>query len=421
MIDAHIFALDPGNLPDLSLKVLFLLSQRVHNDPSMSEQAQAQFNDRPTYIEVDAEALRFNFREVKRRVAPAKVMPSIKANGYGHGIRTVARIFEEEGADGLGVAYIEEAIELRQAGVSIPILVFGGLLAQQVDQYIKYDIDVTASSVLKLQQINESAKRLGKRARVHLKIDTGLERLGVHYYSAQSLFDAALAASSCDVVGVFSHFAEVDPKDLSLARLQLHRFVESLTYFEQRYQKPFLRHIANSGGVLFFPESYLDMVRPGLCLYGVLPDPQSRGHWGLRPALSLKSQVVFFKVVKKGAGVSYGHTWHSPYDTRIITIPIGYGDGYLRSLSNRGSVIVRGVKCPIVGKVCMDQLMVDISPTGEAYNGDEVILIGRQGDQELSVEDLALAIDTTPHEILVSLNQRIPRRVVRDNTDAKRV
>jgi alanine racemase len=378
----------------------------------MALQNQVQFVRRPTHIEVHADALRHNFRAVRNHVAPAKIMASIKANGYGHGLVTVAKILQSEGIDSLGVAYVEEAIELRQAGVSIPVLVFGGLLEDQVDLYILHDIDVTAPSVFKLEQIDASAKKLGKRARVHLKIDTGLERLGVHYYSVQSLFDAALAASSVDVVGVFSHFAAVEPSDLSLAKLQLERFQECLRYFEQRATRPFDKHIANSGAVLAFPESYLDMVRPGLCLYGVYPYPALQGHLGLKPTLSLKSQVVYFKVVKKGAGVSYDHAWHAPQDTRVITIPIGYGDGYLRSLSNRGFALIRGQKCPIVGKVCMDQMMVDISPTGEAYNGDEVVLIGQQGEQCLRVEDLAAAIDTTPHEILVSLNQRIPRIIV---------
>jgi alanine racemase len=378
----------------------------------MTLERKTEFVRRPTHIEVHADALRNNFRAIRNRVAPAKIMASIKANGYGHGLVTVGRILQSEGIDSLGVAYVEEALELRQAGVSIPILVFGGLLEDQIDLYIQYDIDVTAPSVFKLEQIDASAKKLGKRARVHLKIDTGLERLGVHHYSAQSLFDAALKASGVDVVGVFSHFAGGNPTDLSLSKLQLERFLECLQYYEQRANHPFLRHIANSSAVLGFPESYLDMVRPGLCLYGVYPYPSFKEVLDLQPTLSLKSQVVYFKVVKKGAGVSYDHTWYAPHDTRVITIPIGYGDGYLRSLSNRGLALVRGQRCPIVGKICMDQMMVDLSPVGEAYNGDEVVLIGQQGGHSVRVEDLAAAIDTTPHEILVSLNQRIPRVVV---------
>lgn len=378
----------------------------------MNESGPPQFVQRPTYIEVDSGALRANFRAIRARVAPAKVMASVKANGYGHGLVTVSKILEEEGIDGLGVAYIEEALELRRAGIKTPILVFGGLMKEQLGLYIANEVDVTAPSVSKLEQIDAAAAQLGKRARVHLKIDTGLERLGVHHYSSQSLFDAALATRWCDIVGVFSHFAEVDRNDLSLARLQLERFLDSLRYFESRAQAPFIRHIANSGGVLCFPESYLDMVRPGLCLYGVLPNRSLAGLLELQPTLSLKSQVVYFKVVKKGAGVSYGHSWIAPHDTRVVTVPIGYGDGYLRSLSNRAHVIIGGKRHPIVGRVCMDQLMVDISPTGEAYNGDEVVLIGKQGGEQVTVEELAELIDTTPHELLVLLNQRVPRVVV---------
>jgi alanine racemase len=339
-------------------------------------------------------------------------MASIKANGYGHGLVTVGKTLQEEGADALGVAFIEEGIELRKAGVTTPILVFGGLLQEQLDLYIQYDIEVTAPSVIKVSQINESARKLGKRARVHLKIDTGLERIGVHHYNAQSLFDAALGAKHCDVVGVFSHFADVRPDDLTLAHLQLERFLECLRYFESRTPRPFMRHIANSAAVLALHEANLDMVRPGLSLYGVYPEPGLRGVCDLKPCLSLKSQVVYFKVVGKGAGVSYGHSWVAEHDTRVITVPIGYGDGYLRALSNKGLAIVRGKRYPVIGKVCMDQMMVDISPVGEAYNGDEVVLIGEQGGESITVEELAAAIDTTPHDILVSLNQRIPRVVV---------
>lgn len=371
-----------------------------------------QFVQRPTHIEVDSQALRDNFHLIRNRVAPAKIMASVKANGYGHGMVTVSKILEEEGIEGLGVAYIEEALELRRADIKTPILVFGGLLKEQLGQYVANEIDVTASSVSKLEQIEAAASLYGKRARVHLKVDTGLERIGVHYYSAQSLFDAALSSNWCDIVGVYSHFAEVRRDDLSLAKLQLERFLTALDYFEKRAKAPFVRHIANSGAVPLFPESYLDMVRPGLSLYGVLPHSSLHGVLDLRPVLSLKSQVVFFKVVRQGAGVSYGHAWVAPRDTRVITVPIGYGDGYLRSLSNKAHVLVGGRRCPVVGRVCMDQLMVDISPNGEAYNGDEVVLIGGQGHERITVEELAALIDTTPHELLVLLNQRVPRVVL---------
>ena len=335
-------------------------------------------------------------------------MAVVKANGYGHGLERTARCLQEEGVDALGVAYIEEAVALRQSGITIPVLVFGGLLKDQLELYINHDVDVTASSVSKLEQIEATAQRLGKRARVHLKIDTGLERIGVHYYSAETLYNAALQSKHCDVVGVYSHFADVDLGDKALASLQLERFLSSLRYYEERAQKPFLRHIASSSGLMALKESHLDMVRPGLSLYGVYPGQGYEGILKIEPVLSLKSQVVYFKVVKKGAGVSYGHRWHAPEDTRVVTIPIGYGDGYPRALYNKASVLIKGKRYPIVGVVCMDQLMVNIG-NGEAFNGDDVVLIGKDNNERISVEELAGILQTTPHEILVTLNQRIPR------------
>lgn len=366
------------------------------------------FDQRPTYAEVDLSALRHNLAIIKEFVAPSKIMASIKANGYGHGLERTGLCLQEAGIDSLGVAYIEEAIALRSCGVTIPILVFGGLLKDQLELYIKHDVDVTASSVSKLEHIDATAARLGRRARVHLKIDTGLERIGVHHYSSEPFFDAALKAKQCDVIGVYSHFADADINKPELAKLQLERFLSAVRYYEERASLPFLRHIANSAGLMTLKESHLDMVRPGLSLYGVYPGSGYESVLPIKPVLSLKSQVVYFKVVKQGAGVSYGHTWHAPDDVRVVTVPLGYGDGYLRALSNKGSAIIRGKRYPVVGRVCMDQLMVNIGQ-GEAYNGDEVTFIGQSGNERISVEDLASAIDTTPHEILVLLNQRIPR------------
>jgi alanine racemase len=369
------------------------------------------FTSRPTLAEVNLTALGANLRAIRAFVSPAKVMGVVKANGYGHGLVAVAQAFQHEGIDSLAVAYIEEAIALRRNGISVPILVFGGLLKEQLDLYIQHDVDVTAPSVSKIEQINETARRLGRRARVHLKIDTGLERIGVHYYSSQSLYEAALRATALDVVGVYSHFADACPDNLELTKLQLERFHGSLRYFQDRAQAPFLRHIAATGGLLLTPESHLDMVRPGLGLYGVYPSCGLDHILALEPVLSLKSQVVYFKVVKQGAGVSYGHRWIAPKDTRVVTIPLGYGDGFQRQLSQRFDVLIRGSRYPQVGAICMDQMMVNIGD-GEAYNGDEVVLIGRQGSERVAVEELAAAMDITPHVVVVSLTERIPRRYV---------
>ncbi len=375
---------------------------------SSFEQPYIEFKHRPTYAEVCLNSLRYNLGQIQGFVGGAKVMAVVKANGYGHGFEAVSKALQTAGVHSFGVAYIEEAVELRTLGITAPILVFGGLLKEQLDLYIKHDIEVTASSVTKMEQIDEAAARLGRRARVQLKVDTGLERIGVHYYSAPSLFDAALKAKHCDVVGVYSHFADVRKEDLTLTKLQLERFQECLRYFEARATAPFMRHIAASGGLMALKESHLDMVRPGLSLYGVYPSPGLAATLPLKPVLSLKSQVVYFKVVKKGAGVSYGHTWIAPEDTRVVTVPIGYGDGFLRRLSGSSDVLIRNTRHPIVGAICMDQLMVNVGQ-GVAYNGDEVVLFGQQGNQRISVEEVAQASGMSPYEILVTLNQRIPR------------
>lgn len=367
------------------------------------------FDHRPTFAEVDLGALERNYRAITTAVYPSKVMPVVKANAYGHGLVECGTRLQKIGAGILGVAYIEEAQQLREAGVTIPIHVFGGLLLAQVGKYLELDVDITAPSVAKLQSIDEAAQRLGRRARVHLKIDTGLERLGIHYYSSKGLFEAALATKACDIVGVFSHFAAVDSQDLRFTHLQLERFNECLRFYESRASSPFLRHIAASAGLVACPESRLDLVRPGLVLYGVYPEPAMAQNLTVEPVLSLKSQVVYFKVVRQGAGVSYGLRWTAPEDSRVVTIPIGHGDGYSRRMSNQGEVLIRGVRYPVVGSVCMDQLMVNLGSSGTGFNGDEVVLIGSQGPEKISVEDIARKQDTVPWEVLVTLNQRIPR------------
>lgn len=374
----------------------------------------AELEPRPTAMEVDLDALSSNFRVLRERVAPAILMPVLKANAYGHGLVPCAHHLVRDGATCIGVAFLEEGAELRRAGIEVPILVFGGIFGEQIPNFLDYDLDLTASSVGKLQRIDEIAGRRGKRARVHLKIDTGMERIGVHYYSAQSLLDEALRTRNCEIVGIFSHFAAADEKDPSLTKLQLERFLECTDYYTRRADRPPLRHIANSGGVLQHPESHLDMVRPGLALFGVVPSDFLQNRLPLKPVMKLKSTVVFFKVVKKGAGVSYGHEWVARQDTRIVTIPLGYGDGFFRRLSNRGVVLIRGKRYPIVGRVCMDQLMVDLGPDGEAYNGDEVVLIGSQGAERITVEEVARDVGTIAHEIVVSTNMRVPRRYSRD-------
>ncbi|MDD8026797.1 MAG: alanine racemase [Acidobacteriota bacterium] len=363
---------------------------------------------RPTSVEVDVGQLRRNWEAVKAFVAPARAMLIVKANAYGHGLFEVARHLGPR-ADAIGVAVLEEGVLLRRLGITATILVTGGIWTDQIPEYIRHDLTMTASSVGRLQQIAQAAAALGKAAKVHLKIDTGMERVGVHYYSAEALLEAALRCGpNVQVEGIYSHFANADAEDLSHARLQLERFLEVLRFYERRSLPTPLRHIANSAAVLRLPESRLDMVRPGILAYGVYPAAHIPRSLEVRPALTWKSRVVYFKVVRAGDPVGYGSTWRSDRPVRIVTVPVGYGDGYFRSMSNRARVLIRGRSYPQVGAVCMDQIMVAIGDDS-AFNGDPVVLIGEDGGNRITVEDLAGWAGTIPYEILTAINTRVPR------------
>ena len=362
---------------------------------------------RATWAEVNLSRLESNLAAIRRRVAPAKVMLVVKANAYGHGLAEVSKALAGQ-ADCVGVAVLEEGILLRRLGITGPIIVLGGIWGDQILHYLQHDLTMTASSVERLQQIDAVAGQSGVKAKVHLKIDTGMERIGVHYYSAHLLQEAALKCRNVEVEGICSHFANADSGDLSHARLQLERFDEVLRFYERRSLPMPMRHIANSAAVLQLPESYLDLVRPGIMLYGVYPSPGAPHTVEVKPALAWKSRVVYFKVTRPGHTVSYGSTWQSDHETRIVTIPVGYGDGYFRSMSNRAKVLIRGKKYPQVGSICMDQLMVNIE-WDSAYNGDEAILLGEANGERITVEELAQWAGTIPYEILTNINTRVPR------------
>ncbi len=369
-------------------------------------------DQRPTILEINLASIAENLGALRKYIGNAKVMAIVKANAYGHGLIECAKRLEAEKVDYLGVAFVEEGIELRKAGVKTPVLVLGGVSGAQIKLFLDHDLSITASSISKLERIDGVAAGTGKKARVHLKIDTGMERIGVHYYSAEKFLERSLACKNIEVVGVYSHLATGEEQDTSFAKLQLERFLEAINFYSKRSLPTPIRHIANSGAILQLRESHLDLVRPGIALYGVAPAPHLTNTIPLLPALSLRSRVVYFKVVKSGASVSYGRAWTASEDTRVVTIPIGYGDGYPRALSNRAEVVIGGKRRAVVGSVCMDQVLVNIGPKGEAFNGDEVICIGEQGGERITVNDLAQWAGTVPHEILTMLNLRIPRLYV---------
>ncbi len=386
---------------------------QISNHPTISTNADL----RPTHLQIDLARLGSNLQAIQAHVGTAQVMPILKANAYGHGLVRVGQYMQSLGVGRIGVAYLEEGILLREAGVTTPILVLGGILGSQAPLFLQHGLTLTVSSMQKLEQVEVAAAAAGVVAKVHLKIDTGMERIGVHYYNAEGLLEATLRCKHIEVEGIFSHFANADAADLSSARVQVERFQEVLRFYERHSLPTPLRHMANSGAVLQLPESWMDLVRPGILLYGVYPSAQAQRTVAVQPALTWASRIVYFKVVRPGHPVSYGSTWQSDHDVRVVTVPVGYGDGYFRAMSGKAQVLIKGTRYPVVGAICMDQFMVNIEQDS-AFNEDEIILVGEsQGEhitESISVEDLAAWAGTIPYEILTNINTRVPRVYLQD-------
>ncbi len=366
---------------------------------------------RLTRAEIDLKCLRDNYDGMKARVGQnVGVMGIVKANAYGHGLVQVSRALVNFGADYLGVGFLEEGITLRREGISAPILVLGGVLGSQVREFIRNDLEITVSSIEIAEHIDREVQSHSRnKARVHLKIDTGMERIGVRAENALQFVERVCRMPHLDVVGIYSHLATADERDKSFAREQLAKFSELLRKLEAAKIDIPYRHIANSGAIIDLPESFFTMVRPGLMLYGVYPSKETSESIPLRPVLTLKSHVVFIKEVPPGTSISYGRKYTTPARTRIATIPVGYGDGYGRGLTNRGRVLIRGRRYPVVGVVCMDQIMVDLGPEAGVHVGDDVTLIGRDGAESIGAWELADELGTIPYEVLTGVAARVPR------------
>ncbi|MEO8358306.1 MAG: alanine racemase [Chloroflexota bacterium] len=357
---------------------------------------------RPTYLEVNLPQLRKNLDAIRTHVAPAKVMPMVKANAYGHGVDGVAP-FIEPYVDYFGVAILEEAIHLRELGITKPILVAGGTLPEQIPVFLEYDLILTASSPELLTTAEAAAESAGKRLTAHLKIDTGMERVGVHYYEAESFLERSLNCKHVLIEGIYTHFANSEDPQLTHARQQLERFQDVLYFYEKRNLPTPLRHISNSGAILQFPDSHMDLVRPGLMFYGVYPIDVAHTV-DISPALKWKSRVAYSKITLPGHPVSYGSLWQAEAETRIATIPCGYADGYFRRMTNKAQVIIHGKEYPQVGRICMDQFMVNVGQD-EAHVGDEVVLLG----DGITAYDLGDWMGTNEYEVLTNISVRVPR------------
>jgi len=364
---------------------------------------------RPTYAEVDLGAIRANFRALKSHVGPrVKMLAIVKADAYGHGAVPVSRALQEAGADMLGVAMVEEGVELRRAGLALPILVMGPLPADEIPAAMEHDLRPTVNDLATAQEIERQAAACGKVVRVHLKVDTGMNRLGVRAEEAPLAVESVSRMGHLALEGLYTHFACADEEDADASWQQLMRLQAALAGMRSAGRSPPLVHSANSAALLALPDAHFDMVRSGLALYGIRPCPAAAGV-DLRPALALHSQVAHLKRVRAGEGVSYGHTWRAPRDSLLGVLPIGYADGYPRALSNRSSVRVAGRLAPVRGTICMDAAMVDLTDIPDAPVGTPVTLLEASHASPLSAAALASLCGTIPYEILTGLARRVPR------------
>lgn len=363
---------------------------------------------------ISEKAIRHNFENIKKLVPDGvKIMPVIKADGYGHGATFFADVLEDM-SDYFAVAIIEEALELRSHGVKIPIMLLGYTNPVYFETAIKNDITVTILTYDDAVAMSKIAKTMGKTAKVHIPVDTGMSRIG--FTPDEKGADEAERIASLDNIlleGVFTHFATADEENKEFTKLQAKRFGEFKELLSLRNVKPAIFHCANSGAIMQHNEFSFDMMRAGIILYGLYPsDEVDKSVLDLVPVMEIRSHISFVKAIHEGDTVSYGRTFTAEKDMKIATIPVGYADGYPRLLSNKGRVIINGHYAPIVGRVCMDQFMVDVSHIDSVKTGDEVILVGQKDGLYVSADEIAKLTGTINYEVTCNISKRVPREVV---------
>jgi alanine racemase len=367
---------------------------------------------RPTYAEIDLRAIAENVTLACRLAGPTtRVMAVVKADAYGHGAVPVAKAALDAGAHCLGVAIPEEAEALRKAGIDCRILVLGPVASEQADLVAEHTLDQCVFDPAQAEALDRAARARGRVLALHLKVDTGMGRVGLHPRDVRRVAEKILTLRSVRLEGLMTHFADADAEDPGFAREQLATFAEAA---RDLAAVPLggtpLRHAANSAGLLFIPEARLDLVRPGIMLYGChprgRPAPPEPKLW---PALRLRTEVIQLKDVIRGGSVSYGRTFVAPRDVLVATLPVGYADGCGRLMSNRGHVLIRGRRAPIIGRVCMDMTMVDVTGLPDVRVGDEAVLIGRQGAEEITADEVAELQGTISYEVLCRIGPRVPR------------
>ncbi|MDD6483519.1 MAG: alanine racemase [Clostridiales bacterium] len=379
--------------------------------------------NRRAWAEIDLDALAHNMREIRKITDKnAQICATVKADAYGHGFLEAAKTFLENGADRLAVAMKAEAIQLRKSGIDVPILILGMSPAEDIEDIIDYDITPAVGDYEFARLLSQTAQKKGKTAKIHIKIDTGMTRVG---FVADDLKNSAVVdeiikisqLKAIEVEGMFSHFSTSDEYDKTYTKLQFKRFMALDEQLRARGLNIPIRHIANSAAIMMYPNTHLEMVRPGIILYGMYPSQEvDKSRLDLKYAMSLKACVSYIKEVEAGRGVSYGKEYITDHKTKIATVPIGYADGYIRRLSGRACMIADGKKVPIIGRICMDQCMIDVTSVNNISKGDEVIIFG---SEEVTIDDMAAWLDTINYEIACMISKRIPRVYLRNGKAVK--
>ncbi len=373
---------------------------------------------------IDLDAIIYNIKNIRARTHEGTgIIGMIKADAYGHGAVEVSKAILENGADWLAVAVVDEGINLRKNDINAPVLILGYTPELRFDDVINNGFIQTVYSYDFAKKLSDAAVRLNKTAIVHIKIDTGMGRIGyrVNKENADEIIKIS-KLPSIEVNGMFTHFSTADEADKAYTLGQYERFMKMDEMLKERGLAVKVKHASNSAAIIDFDNMMLDMVRPGIILYGSYPsDEVNKDNLSIKPAMSVKTHISFVKKVNPGDYISYGRKYQAPTERIIATVPVGYADGFIRAYSNGGRVLVNGCYAPIVGRICMDQFMIDVTDIPEVKMNDEVVLMGKQGDKEITAEDIAAVLNTISYEVYCTLSKRVPRRYIRDGKEIKTV
>jgi len=365
---------------------------------------------RPTFVEVDLAAIRYNVHQTRKLLSPATfIMAVVKANAYGHGALKVSKAALAAGAHFLGVALPEEGAELKEAGFNVPIFVLGLTLAEQVKILVEYNLIATISDLESARLLAEEARKTRSPVQIMIKIDTGMGRIGIRPEEATNFIEKITSFSELKLQGIFTHLAKAEDEDQTFTRQQVQKLAEVAERIKKMGFPIPLISAANSAGIITLAAGHFNLVRPGIMLYGLPPASNFKMPFSLIPAMQFKTKVVFIKEVPAGTPIGYGCTYITPQKTFVATLPVGYADGYNRQLSNKASVLIKGQRRKVIGRVCMDQIMVDLGPRNEVQVGEEVVLFGCQGEEEITVTELADLAGTINYELVCAISSRVPR------------